>query len=154
MSERIVRVYRIVVEYPPGSDASGWAPACWDEFLAGIKDRAKRREMRRRGFRWPREHLYLSASGAWSRAGLLHWFGATVDVEASDPVSWPEWQDTSANGRDWQHGSTAARWEPPEDGDLLEGVPHVYDEAAEFALTAADVREAMAGIYAEGEWQK
>lgn len=156
MSERIVRVYRIAVEYPPGSDAPGWVPACWDEFLAGIKDKAKRREMRRRGFRWPREHLYLSASGAWSRAYLLAVFGATVDVEASDPVTWPEWQDTSANGRDWENGSTAARWgppEPPEPEDPLDAAAR-YLYPAPAGLSAADVREAMAGIYAEGEWQK
>jgi hypothetical protein len=128
-------------------------PARWPEFLAGIKDKAERREVRRRGFRWPREHLYLSASGAHARAWLLRWFGATVDVEASDPVTWPEWQDISANGRDWQDGSTAARWQPPEE-DPLAGVLLVYDEVARFArsaepklLTSAQTGEAMIDIY-------
>jgi len=182
MTDRIVRVYKLEIEYPPGSDAPGWAPACWPEFLAGIKDRARRREAARRGFRWPREHLYLSASGAYSRAALLTWFGATVYVDASSPVTWPEWQDTSANGRDWEGGSTAARWVPSSEEEVtasLTALKRQVDQraavldagpedpldaaarylypapAAEpFALSAADVREAMAGIYAEGEWQR
>jgi hypothetical protein len=134
-------------------------PAVWPEFLAGIKDKAQRREVRRRGFRWPREHLYLSASGAHQRAGLLTWFGASVLVDASDPVTWPEWQDTSANGRDWESGSTAARWEPPEapepEDPLDTAARYLYPAPAEpFKLTAADVRETMADIYAKGaDWE-
>lgn len=150
---RAVRVFRLEIEYPPGSDAPGWVPACWPEFLAGIKDKAKRREVRRRGFHWPREHLYLSASGAWARAGLLHWFGATVFVDASDPVTWPEWQDTSANGRSWEGGSTAARWEPPGPEDPLDAAAqYLYPApgAEPYKLSAADVRETMADIF-EGD---
>ena len=158
MTDRIVRVYQLDIQYPEGSLAPGWAPACWPEFLAGIKDKARRREVRRRGFRWPREHLYLSSSGAYTRAGLLTWFGATVFVEASDPVTWPEWQVTSANERDWEDGSTAARWvpvEPPEQEDPLDtAARYLYPAPAEpFKLTAADVRETMADIYAKGaDW--
>ncbi len=149
---RVVRVFRLEIEYPPGSDAPGWVPACWPEFLAGIKDKAKRREVRRRGFHWPREHLYLSASGAWARAGLLHWFGATVFVDASDPVTWPEWQDTSANGRSWEGGSTAARWEPPGPEDPLDTAarylyPAPPESAEPYKLSAGDVREAVTEIF-------
>lgn len=155
MTERIVRVYRLDIEYPPGSFKPGWVPACWEQFLAGIEDKAERRRVRKRGFRWPREHLYLSASGAWSRAGLLHWFGATVFVEASDPVIWPEWQDTSANGRDWENGSSAARWTPdlPEPEDPLDAAArYLYPapDAEPYKLTAADVRETMAEIFESG----
>jgi hypothetical protein len=139
---RQCRVFRLEIEYPPGSDAPGWVPDIWPEFLAGMRDRARRRELRERGFRWPRERMFLSSSSAYARAGLLIWFGATVYVEASSPVTWPEWQDTSANGKGWEEGSTAMRWRPPE------------KEPAPFALSAADVREAMAGIYAEGEWRE
>jgi hypothetical protein len=132
MTDRVTRVYRLDIQYPEGSDAPGWVPACWPDFLASIKDKAERRAVRRRGFRWPRERLYLSASGAWSRAWLLMAFGAVVDVDASDPVTWPEWQDDSANGPGWERGSTAARWVPP---------------AEPFVLTSSDVREAMIDIF-------
>jgi hypothetical protein len=159
MTDRIVHVYRLEVEYPPGSDAPGWVPACWGEMLASVRDRAERRALRRRGFRWPRERMYLSASGAWSRAALLTMFGATVFVDASDPVTWPEWQDTSANGHDWEGGSTAARWEPPEEpveppeweDPLDTAARYLYPAPAEpYKLSAGDVREAMSEIF-EGE---
>jgi hypothetical protein len=41
-------------------------------------------------FRWPRERMFLSASGAYKRAVLLHWYGADAQVLSSDPVTWPE----------------------------------------------------------------
>jgi hypothetical protein len=134
---RQCRVYRLEITYPEGSDAPGWVPACWPELLASIKDRARRRELRRRGFRWPRERLFLSASGAYKRAGLLTVFGATVFVDASWPVTWSEWQDTSANDGDWEGGSTAAHWELPEDDEerqesLAPSAADVHREHAEF----------------------
>jgi hypothetical protein len=158
MADRTVHVYRLVISYPPGSFAPGWVPACWPQFLAGVKDKAKRREVRRHGFHWPRERLYLSASGAWSRAGLLHWFGATVDVEASDPVTWPEWQDTSASGRGWEDGSTAARWTPPEEDPLGAAARYLYPalESLERGAEPADAVtfDELFDMLPRGEGQK
>jgi hypothetical protein len=97
MTDRPVYVYKLVVSYPPGSDEPGWVPFCWNELLAGVKDRRQRQALRRRGFRWPKERLFLSHSGAWGRAGLLSWCGATVEVRRSGEVTW--WEDTDA--ADW-----------------------------------------------------
>jgi hypothetical protein len=115
MTERTVYVYRLVIEYPEGSDKPGWKPACWGALLKDIKDRGRRRAVRERGFYWPRERLFLSADGAWHRAWVLTRFGAQVEVERSEAVTWPDYEDESANGRDWEKGSTAARWEPPDE---------------------------------------
>jgi hypothetical protein len=138
MRERTVRVYRLLIAYPAGSDDPDWTPACWGEMLAAVKDRTERRSLRRRGFRWPRERMFLSASGAWSRAALLTMFGAQVTVQPSEPVTW--WEDTDA-----------AEWYPVDDEDWagvpgMRGVPglagfeadrRAADEAAKFS--AGDV---------------
>jgi hypothetical protein len=127
-----VRAYRLVIDYPPGSLEPGWSPACWDALLRDVKDRGTRRKLRARGFRWPRERMFLSASGAYSRAALLRWYGAVVGVEPSEPVTW--WEDNDA--MDWQPLSpgyaepetgAAPRWAGPE--YTLE----IADEAAAFA---------------------
>lgn len=91
--ERTVRVYRLVIAYPEGSDDPGWLPDVWEELLSAMP-RKRRRQMQQRGFRWPRERMFLSSNAAWHRAGLLRWFGAEVEVQASQPVSW--WEDTDA----------------------------------------------------------
>lgn len=104
MTARDVRVYRLFVAYPEGSLEPGWVPRHWDEILAAIADRKRRRSVRQRGFRWPRERMFLSASSAYYRAALLRWFGAEVEVLASEPVTWWElegdafgyWPDLSA----------------------------------------------------------
>jgi hypothetical protein len=154
--DRTVRVYHLGIEYPPGSLAPGWVPARWEEFLSQVADRGRRRELRRRGFRWPRERLYLSESGANSRAWTLRYFGATVFVDASDPVTWPEWQDTSANDLDWEDGSTAASWAADGGADELAdpldaAARYLRPAPAEpYKLTSADVREAMTEIFGNG----
>jgi hypothetical protein len=86
-----VHVYRLEVTYPPGSRQPDWRPACWSdpEFLRRLSRRA-RRHHRRAGFRWPAERMFLSASGARQRAGLLRWYGADVEVFRSLPVEWAE----------------------------------------------------------------
>jgi hypothetical protein len=89
VTERVRRLYRLVIVYPDGSDVPGWRPACWSDpaFLAKLTRKA-RRELARTEFRWPRERLFLSSSGAHRRAMLLHWYGAAVAVRPSDPVTW------------------------------------------------------------------
>jgi hypothetical protein len=85
-----VHVYLLEITYPEGSSAPGWRPAVWDnpEFLRSLSVR-QRRGMKRRAFRWPRERMFLSSSGAYSRASLLRWFGAEVVVHRSHPVIFP-----------------------------------------------------------------
>jgi hypothetical protein len=83
-------VYYLEVRYPPGAFEPGWRPDCWSDpaFLASLS-RKGRKALAKQTFRWPREHLYLSASGAAKRAGTLRWFGAEVAVRRSVPVRWP-----------------------------------------------------------------
>lgn len=81
------RVYRLHVEYPKGSDEWGWEPEGWDDGWSGDPDNDA-------SFRWPIEKLYLSKSGARGRARLFEKYGATVTIEASEPVVW-----ASDNGR-------------------------------------------------------
>ncbi len=81
-----VHVYRLRIEYPAGSFEPGWMPAAWSSPLL---PRRLRRQLAREGFRWPRERLFLSRSGAWHRALLLISYGARAEVERSAPVTWP-----------------------------------------------------------------
>jgi len=85
---REAHVYYLEITYPAGSLAPGWKPAAWDEAAASLKWRA-RRKVARKGFRWPRERMFLSSSAAYSRAGYLTWCGAAVQVHRSYPVRWP-----------------------------------------------------------------
>jgi hypothetical protein len=77
-----------------------------------------RRSARARGFRWPRERMFLSGGAANHRAFLLEWFGAKVIVQPSEPVTW--WEDT--DGADWY----------PEDDEDWE-LPGWLDEVARFS---------------------
>jgi hypothetical protein len=109
MPERRVRAYRLDIVYPEGCREPGWHPAVWanPEYLRTLT-REQRREIRsklRRPFKWPRERLFLSSSGAYNRAWLLRFYGADADVLASDPVTWPN-LDVAG---DWEYGTTAAR---------------------------------------------
>jgi hypothetical protein len=85
---RMAHVYYLEITYPPGSKAPGWKPEHWDEAAYGLKWRA-RRKVQRKGFRWPRERMFLSSSSAWGRAAYLSWCGARVQVHRSYPVQWP-----------------------------------------------------------------
>lgn len=85
---RPVHVYRLVIDYPEGSRQSGWRPAVW-RYPPPDTPRKIRRYIRRAEFRWPRERMFLSSSGAYQRAGLLRWYGASVEVERSLAVEWP-----------------------------------------------------------------
>jgi hypothetical protein len=88
---RKVYVYKLDVTYPEGSLEPGWVPANWmdPEILARMTRRQRRRH-KKEEFRWPREHLFLSASGANERAWWLRACGATAVVRRSDPVTWEE----------------------------------------------------------------
>lgn len=105
------RVYRLDIVYPEGCRLPGWHPARWSDpqYLATLT-REQRREVRRllrKPFKWPRERMFLSASGAHARAWQLRFYGATVEVEGSLPVTWP---NPDADGARWEE--VAARWHP------------------------------------------
>lgn len=129
--DRIVYVYRLVIAYPPGSLKPGWKPACWEDLLAGIADKRQRAAVRRRGFRWPRERLFLSSSGAYGRANLLMWFGAQVDVQQSEEVTW--WEDIDA--MEWQPDPTGAASEPGTAAPLKPDMAQLMRDHAEFYAT-------------------
>jgi hypothetical protein len=95
MSGRNVRVHRLEIIYPEGSREPGWRPDSWDSYLRSLPV-LKRRRLRKAGFSWPRERMFLSSSSAYQRAALLRAFGADVEVLRSDPVTWPahwSWED-------------------------------------------------------------
>lgn len=81
-----VRVYRLDVTYPAGSDEPGWEPAGWEPGGYQIDDAGS---WETGEFRWPRERVYLSRKGADYKAGLLRGYGAQVTVVPSLPVEWP-----------------------------------------------------------------
>jgi hypothetical protein len=100
--EREQRLYRLEVTYPeaamikregnvPEADAGDtyyglnpdWAPTGWEPTAEWV-ERFKTTE-----FFWPNARkLYLSRSGARTRAKLLESFGATVDIRRTEPVQW------------------------------------------------------------------
>lgn len=101
MSGRDVRVYRLEIIYPEGSRQPGWRPYGWDAYLKSLPV-LKRRRLRKEGFSWPRERMFLSSSSAYERAMLLQAFGAEVQVLRSDPVTWPAhwtWEDEAYRAR-------------------------------------------------------
>ena len=70
-----VRVYRLLVIWPLGSDQPGWEPSGW-EHDPHVP------------FVWPRVHDFLSRSGAEKRAELLRSYGCEVTVLRSKKVEW------------------------------------------------------------------
>lgn len=77
---RPVYVYRLVVEYPEGSQRWGWAPDGWEKpEWDGNPDADL-------SFRWPQVRMCLSAGTAKRRAKLLESYGAKVLIERSAPV--------------------------------------------------------------------
>jgi len=85
---RPVRVYRLVVEYPPGALDGCWQPSSWDPYN---DDRDSWTPAPDEGpvFRWPQNRLCLSPSTAARRANLFVKYGAKVTIEPSDAVTWP-----------------------------------------------------------------
>lgn len=80
MAGRKVYVYRLVVEYPPGSLEWGWEPPGWDR---------RRLLVGKVPFRWPVNRLCFTSATAKRRAGLFRKYGADVTIERSAPVTWP-----------------------------------------------------------------
>lgn len=112
MSGRNVRVFRLEITYPEGSREPSWRPYGWEHYLRSLPV-LKRRRLRREGFRWPRERMFLSSSSAYERACLLQAFGADVEVFRSDPVTWPanwSWEDEAARdyGAGWLYTPDAS----------------------------------------------
>lgn len=103
------RVYRLDITYPEGSREPGFRPYGWEDYLRSLPV-LKRRRLRREGFRWPRERMFLSSSGAYERAALLRAFGADVTVLRSDPVRWPAqgtgWESEAYHGAPHQRSRT------------------------------------------------
>jgi hypothetical protein len=87
--DRAAYVYRLVITYPPGSREPGWLPAAYTDPDGPFSWRL-RRHLRRAGFRWPAERLFLSSSGAHNRAWRLRYYGAQVRVQRSDLVTWAD----------------------------------------------------------------
>jgi hypothetical protein len=91
MTPRTVRLFALKIKYPDGSFEPGWYPPQWDDpgYLRKMPRRMRRQVPKmKREFRWPKEHMYLSRSGANGRAWLLRAYGAEVEVLGSDPVTW------------------------------------------------------------------
>jgi hypothetical protein len=98
--ERKVYVYRLTVEYPPGSLRHGWEPDDWDPWpdgTAGGYD-ADGAPLGAK-FCWPVNRLCFTRSTAKRRAGLFEKYGAQVTIERSDPVTWPEAARTVTPGQ-------------------------------------------------------
>jgi hypothetical protein len=85
----MTHVYRLAVQYPPGSLEPGWAPPGWSPEEHRITSDGPDGGWDSGEFRWPRERQYLSRSGANTGAGLFREYGAEVTIERSDPVTWP-----------------------------------------------------------------
>jgi hypothetical protein len=91
-----LRVYRLNVAYPEGSrtaeggTAPGWRPEKWQpgEPFSRLWDA----EGADPEFAWPvyGPRRYLSKTGAGKAAEIYRRCGCTVEVVASDPVTWPE----------------------------------------------------------------
>jgi hypothetical protein len=143
------RVYRLDIVYPEGSRLPGWHPAAWtDPQYLRTLSREQRREIRaalRRPFKWPRERLFLSSSGAYGRAALLRACGCDVEVQGSLPVEWPNPDNWAADDRVWYQGETAARWHPG-----LEAEERLHEQAAMYrhatSLARAGDERKAAGV--------
>lgn len=83
MTERPVYVYKLAIEYPPGSTEPGWEPPGYQSETVMTPDGFEDRE-----FSWPHERAYLSREGAIQRAGILRGWGANVGILRSERVTW------------------------------------------------------------------
>jgi hypothetical protein len=106
---RTLRIYRLQVTYPPGSLEYGWEPPQWREqcaqHLAEYRDALDAYKANPTGLPWdipvdlpedydrwpgwPVARMYFNRPHAERRADLFRKYGATVVVEASDPITWP-----------------------------------------------------------------
>jgi hypothetical protein len=93
------RIYRLNVEYPQMpcegwtfTEDVGWIPKDWEDNPMAWGKEADTNADEFYPFRWPANRNYLSRTGAEGRAKLFRKYGATVTVEASEPVAWGEVQ--------------------------------------------------------------
>lgn len=82
----MAHVYRLKIDYPPGSQEPGWEPAGWIPRLGQEPETGATVEL---PFRWPSERRFLSFAGARARVRELEGYGAAVTLERSLPVEWP-----------------------------------------------------------------
>ncbi|WP_433357742.1 hypothetical protein ACQP25_44950 (plasmid) [Microtetraspora malaysiensis] len=88
MAERKTYLYRLNVEYPPGSDEWGWEPPGWQHNpIAQVID-PETGGHECASFSWPTVRPYLSQSAAKRRADLLRSYGAVVTIQRSQPIAW------------------------------------------------------------------
>lgn len=90
MPERKTYLYRLHVEYPPGSDELEWEPPGWRDNPEHWDTDPETGAPEPRWFSWPTVRLYLSQTAAKRRADLLRSYGATVTVERSQPIVWDQ----------------------------------------------------------------
>lgn len=94
---RRIYLYRLHVEYPPGSQELGWEPPGWrddpeNEVIdpeTGAPDCAS--------FSWPFNRTYISQTAARRRADLFRSYGAGVTIERSKPIEWVHSEQTGAS---------------------------------------------------------
>lgn len=89
---RAAHVYRLVVVLPEGSDVAGWEPENWEDWCEKHDHWINEYETGASvtpPFRWQTRRNFLSKAAADRRAEWLREFGATVTVEKSNPVTWP-----------------------------------------------------------------
>lgn len=131
---RPLRLYRLDVVLPPGSDPAAddydpdWEPPNWREIDRDLYARTAPRLPAPDGdpfgdepdmagwepspFFWPAARIYRSRSGAETRADLFRRYGAVVTVVASNPVTWPDGhlpaRPMAADPDEWASEPTAA----------------------------------------------
>jgi hypothetical protein len=84
LPDRVIRVYRLDVTYPPGSQEPGWEPDGWEPEVVYSYEGPDTLP-----FKWPRNQLCLSKTTAERRAALFRSYGAEVVIRPSAPVEWP-----------------------------------------------------------------
>ena len=76
-----VHVWRLIVDVPKDVDAS-CPPKAWLEYVDSLNWRPGERPE----FSWPSRRNFLSLSGAKKFAQRLESYGATVQIQRSEPV--------------------------------------------------------------------
>jgi hypothetical protein len=107
MTERQLRIHRLVVTYPEGSLEPGWEPKGWEPRYTGPEGDEDT-------FTWPPRHHYLSRTAAERRQRLLEGWGATVIIETSEPITWPEVGTPPDRSREAPHTRQTSRRLKPE----------------------------------------
>jgi hypothetical protein len=140
VAERRLYAYRIVLTLPKGADAPGWEPEDWIEIC---EEKGWWSSMDTYGndepppFRWPRRTMYFDGPSAEKRAELLRRYGATVEVERSEPLRWSQ-GDPLEGANCSTCGGTADDFHVPDALWALVGLGHVQVCFRCFRLAAWD----------------